>query len=85
MKTQAEPIRVVVAGAGSELKAVTEVVTEEITLDGVRESFSQTAPIDYSGLYTYLKEQKTVEVEVLLELDPDIQPVEKEEREIPES
>ena len=83
--TRAEPLRVVVAGAGSELKAVTEVVTEEITLDGVRESFSQTAPIDYSGLYTYLKEHKTVEVEVLLELDPDVQPVENEERDTPES
>ncbi len=84
-KVQAEPARVAVAGAGSELKAVTEVTTEAIELNGVRESFSQTAPIDYPGIYTYLKEQKTVEVEVLLELDPDFKPVEAEEGETPQS
>lgn len=83
--TSTEPAQVVVAGAGSELKAVTEVTTEAISLDGVRESFSQTAPIDHPGIYTYLKEQKTVEVEVLLELDPDFRPVETQEGETPAS
>lgn len=70
-KTTLIPDRVIVAGAGSELKAVTEVSTEPVDLTGVQESFSQTVPIDYAGTYTYLKDQKTVEIEVLLGPDPD--------------
>ncbi|MCK4537025.1 MAG: YbbR-like domain-containing protein [Desulfuromonadales bacterium] len=70
-KTRVEPEQIAVFGAGSELKAVSEVVTESIDLTGVQESFSQTAPIDYVGNYTYLEKQKTVEVEVLLAPDPD--------------
>ena len=70
-KTRVEPDQVVVSGAGSELKSVSEVVTESIDLTGVRQSFSQTAPIDYNGIYTYLGKQKTVEVEVLLAPDPE--------------
>lgn len=72
VETRVVPEQVVVTGAGSELKAVNEVVTESIDVTGVRESFSQTVPIDYSGNYTYLDKQKTVEVEVLLAADPDI-------------
>jgi YbbR domain-containing protein len=70
-ETRVEPEQVVVSGAGSELKSVSEVFTESIDITGVRQSFSQTAPIDYSGIYTYLGKQKTVEVEVLLAPDPD--------------
>jgi len=84
VETFLDPERVIVAGAGSELKAVTEVTTEPIDLSGVQESFSQTAPIDHPGTYTYLKDQKTVEVEVLLEPDPDYQPPEEPRAEDPE-
>jgi len=84
VETFLDPERVIVAGAGSELKAVTEVTTEPIDLSGVQESFSQTAPIDHPGIYTYLKDQKTVEVEVLLEPDPDYQPPEEPRAEDPE-
>lgn len=77
LKTRVEPQRVTVEGAGSELKAVTQVMTEPIALDGVRESFSQTAPIDYRGNYTSLQDQKTVEVEVILGPDPAYEPVEE--------
>jgi YbbR domain-containing protein len=76
VRTRIEPERVMVAGAGSELKAVTEVMTEPVDLTGVQESFSQTAPIDFLGNYTYLKDQKTVEIEILLEPDPDFRPKE---------
>ena len=84
VETFLDPERVIVAGAGSELKAVTEVTTEPIDLSGVQESFSQTAPIDHPGTYTYLKDQKTVEVEVLLEPDPDYQTPEEPRAEDPE-
>ncbi len=83
-QTRVEPEEVVVSGAGSELKSVNEVFTESIDITGVRESFSQTAPIDYTGNYTYLENQKTVEVEVRLARDPDF-PIAAEPNQPPES
>lgn len=64
------PEKVTVTGAESELKGVSEVVTEGIDLAHVQESFSQTVAISYVGNYTSLKETKTVEVQVVLKPDP---------------
>ena len=81
--TKADPARVVVIGAESEIKVVSEVVTEGIDITNVRENFTQTAAISYVGNYTDLKEAKTVDVEVVLKPDPDyVPPVEVEEPEL---
>lgn len=66
----ATPDKVLVSGAESELKGVSEVVTEGIDLTHVQESFSQTVAISYIGNYTDLKDTKTVEVKVVLKPDP---------------
>jgi YbbR domain-containing protein len=64
------PEKVFVSGAESELKGVSEVVTEGIDLTHVQESFSQTVAISYIGNYTRLKEVKAAEVQVVLQPDP---------------
>ena len=74
MMSRATPNKVTVSGAESELKGVSEVVTEGIDLTNVQESFSQTVAISYIGNYTDLKEAKTVEVQVVLQPDPDYVP-----------
>jgi YbbR domain-containing protein len=61
------PPRVTISGGESELKDVSEVGTEEITVDGVRESFTLMVPIVYRGKYAVLKVQKTVEILVSIE------------------
>jgi len=74
------PEKITVSGAESELKGVSEVVTEGIDLSHVQESFSQVVAISYIGNYTDLKETKTVEIQVVLQADPDYfppQPVEE--------
>jgi YbbR domain-containing protein len=68
------PSRVTISGAESELKAVSEVVTEGIDLAGVRESFSQTVSLSHSRPFTSLKTQRTVEVQVQLSADPGARP-----------
>ena len=68
--SKANPAKVTVTGAESELKTVSEVVTEGIDLTHVQESFSQTVAISYAGNYTDLKDSKTVEVQVVLQRDP---------------
>jgi len=67
---KATPDRVVVAGAESELKNVTEVTTEPIDLTGVNEGFSLIVPLEHQGTYTYFKNEKTTEVQI------EIQPAE---------
>jgi YbbR domain-containing protein len=76
--SKAVPGKVAVAGAESELKGVSEVVTEGIDLTNVQESFSQAVAISYIGNYTDLKETKTVEVQVVLQSDPDYVPPQPE-------
>jgi len=61
------PERVAVEGAESEIKDVTEVVTEPVDVDGVKESFTLMVPISYRGKYTALKDIKTAEVQVTVE------------------
>ena len=68
------PARVAISGAESELKAVSEVVTEGLDLAGVRESFTLTVPLSHSRPFTSLKTQRTVEVQVLLGPDPGTRP-----------
>lgn len=63
------PEKVTVLGAESELKAVSEVVTDSVELTNVRESFSQTVALNYAGTYTRLKEAKTVDIQVVLQPD----------------
>jgi len=60
------PARVTVSGAESQLRAVSEVVTEGLDLAGVRESFTQTVPLSHSHPFTSLKTQRSVEVQVLV-------------------
>jgi YbbR domain-containing protein len=62
--SKAVPGKVAVAGA--------------IDLTNVQESFSQAVAISYIGNYTDLKETKTVEVQVVLQSDPDYVPPQPE-------
>lgn len=64
------PPQVTVSGAESELKAVSEVVTEGLDIGGVRETFTQTVALSHSRPFTALKEQRTVEVQVQIVADP---------------
>jgi YbbR domain-containing protein len=66
---KAIPDEVIVEGAETELKSVSEVKTEEVDLTGVNEGFSLIVPLIYRGTYTHFKDEKTTEVQV------DIQPV----------
>ncbi len=76
---KAEPDKVTVSGAESELKGVSEVVTEGIDLAAVQESFTQNVAISYVGNYTDLKDTKTVEVQVILQPDPNYVPPKPEQ------
>lgn len=58
------PEAVTVVGAEGELKDVSEVVTEAVSLEGVKESFSLVVPMNYRGRFTSLKENQTVDVRV---------------------
>ena len=77
---RAAPDRVVIIGAESEIKTVSEVVTEGIDITNVQENFTQTVALSYVGNYTDLKETKTVEVKVVLKPDPDYVPPPPEEK-----
>ncbi len=72
------PEKVVVTGAESELKGVSEVETDEVDLTNVRESFSQTVALSYAGTYTSLKDAKTVDIRVVLKPDPNYVPPQSE-------
>ncbi|MCW8858186.1 MAG: CdaR family protein [Deltaproteobacteria bacterium] len=63
-RIMALPDNVLVEGAETELKSVTEVTTEEVDLGGVNEGFSVIVPLVHRGTYTYLKDDKTTEVQV---------------------
>ncbi len=69
-RVRALPDSVIVEGAETELKSVSEVTTEEIELTGVNEGFSLIVPLVHRGTYTHFKDEKTTEVQV------EIQPVE---------
>lgn len=67
---KAVPEKVIISGAESELKGVSEVVTEEIDLTNIQESFTQTVALNYTGNYTDLKDTKTVEAQIIIQQDP---------------
>jgi YbbR domain-containing protein len=62
-----KPEQVTVQGAESEIKDVTEVTTDPVEVDGVKESFTLTVPISYRGKYTWLNDSEAVEVRVSVE------------------
>jgi YbbR domain-containing protein len=64
---QLKPDRVTVQGAESEIKDVTEVATDPVDVDGVKESFTLMVPISYRGKYTWLNDSEAVEVRVSVE------------------
>jgi YbbR domain-containing protein len=68
------PSRVTLSGAESELRAVSEVLTEGVDLAGVRESFVQTVALSHSRPFTMLKDQRSVEVQVAIDPDPTMRP-----------
>lgn len=65
------PPKVTIVGAEGEVKDVREVATEPIVVTDVNESFSLMVPLNHQGKYTKLKEQGTVEVQVMIEPNPD--------------
>ncbi len=78
---RAVPDEVIVAGGETELKSVSGVTTEEVDLTGVNEGFSLIVPLVYRGSYTYLKDEKTTEVQVEIQPVETLSPVKKEDSE----
>ena len=75
------PDEVLVEGAETELKSVSEVTTEEVDLNGVNEGFSLIVPLVYRGTYTHFKDEKTTEVQVEIEPVLTLPPVENQDLE----
>lgn len=76
VSVKAVPDEVIIEGAETELKSVSEVTTEDVDLKGVNEGFSLIVPLVHRGTYTHFKDEKTTEVQV------DIQPVTTSSEEI---
>jgi len=72
------PDEVIIEGAETELKSVSEVTTEEVDLNGVNEGFSLIVPLVYRGKYTHFKDEKTTEVQVEIQSVPNSSPVNTE-------
>ena len=64
------PVQVTVEGAESEIKDISQVSTEAVAVEGVRESFTLMVPLNHPGNYTSLKDHKAVEVRVRVEQIP---------------
>ncbi|MCF6179697.1 MAG: YbbR-like domain-containing protein [Geopsychrobacter sp.] len=64
---KAIPEKVAVAGAESEIKSISEVMTEPIDLKGVTEGFSQIVPLTYERTYSNFVDDKTAEIHVAIE------------------
>lgn len=74
-KVMAAPDLVEVEGAESEMKRVTEVETESVDIEGLKASFSLTVPINYAGIYSRLVKVKTVDVQVIIRKNPEMEQV----------
>lgn len=61
---RSEPHHVLVSGAESALKTIEEAATEEIDINGRRESFSQKATILFNQPFTLLKGPRTITIKV---------------------
>lgn len=70
------PEKVLIAGAESEVKKISEVTTEPIDLKGVTEGFSQIVPLVYDRTYTNFVDEKTAEIHVAIEKTEPAEPVE---------
>jgi len=64
---RALPDKVSISGAESEIKSISEVMTEPIDLKGVTENFSEIVPLTYERTYTNFVDDKTTEVIVEIE------------------
>lgn len=71
VKIEYTPKNLVITGAESELKRINEVSTEAVSLDNVRESFTEMVPVVYRGIYTNLKDPVAVEVQAEIEAPPE--------------
>jgi YbbR domain-containing protein len=68
------PDQVIIEGAETELKNVTEVTTDEVDLAGVNSSFSLIVPLQHRGSFSWFKDERTTEVQVeisAVEVAPD--------------
>lgn len=61
------PSQVTVEGAESEVKDISQIFTEAVDVEGVRESFSLMVPLNHQGKYTSLQNHQTAEVRVKIE------------------
>ncbi|HMB16245.1 MAG TPA: CdaR family protein [Pelovirga sp.] len=61
---RAMPDQVAIEGAESELKNVTNVTTDEVDLSGVNSSFSLIVPLQHQGSFSWLKNERTTEIQV---------------------
>jgi YbbR domain-containing protein len=66
ISVSAKPSHVTVSGAGSELKNISEILTEPILISEVKTDFAQMVPLDYVGKFTSLKDDKNVDVTVTI-------------------
>jgi YbbR domain-containing protein len=67
---KAIPDKVAISGAESEIKTISEVMTEPIDLKGVTENFSEIVPLTYERNYTHFVDAKTSEIVVTIEASP---------------
>lgn len=61
---RAIPDHVIIEGAETELKKVTDVSTDEVDLAGVNSSFSLIVPLQHRGSFSWFKDERTTEIQV---------------------
>lgn len=61
---RAVPDHVVIEGAETELKNVSDVTTEEVDLTDINSSFSLIVPLLHRGNYSWFKNERTTEIQV---------------------
>ncbi len=72
---KAIPDKVSISGAESEIKSISEVMTEPIDLTGVTENFSEIVPLTYERTYTNFVDEKTSEINVAIEATEPVESV----------
>ncbi len=66
----ATPLRVHVEGAEGEIKDVREIGTEEVSVEGHREGFTLVVPLTYTGKYSRIIDDPSVEIAVEIVKEP---------------
>ena len=74
---RAVPDQVVIEGSEAELKNISNVTTDEIDLDNVNSSFSLIVPLQHRGSHSWLKDERTTEIQVEVEA-VDVSPPEEQ-------